>query len=73
MLTRKTRSTGRTTCPNTTLSTTNPKWTGLGLNLVLCGERQESNQLNDGMDVDLSGISVMDININIVSIEINCQ
>jgi len=31
MLTGKTWSTWRTTCPNVTLSTTNPTWTGLGL------------------------------------------
>jgi len=28
------------TCPCSTLSTTNPTWTGLGLNLDLCNERQ---------------------------------
>ena len=28
----------RKTCPSVTLSTTNPKWTVLGLNAVLCGE-----------------------------------
>jgi hypothetical protein len=49
------------------LSTTNGTWTGLGLNLGLCGKRLESNQLSDGMHVDLSGIGVMGININIVS------
>jgi hypothetical protein len=67
MLTGKTWSTRGTTCPNVTLSTTNPIWIGLGLNLGLCGKRLEYNQLRDGMDVDLSGISIMDININIVS------
>ena len=41
--------------------------TGLGLNLGLCGKKLESNQLSDGMDVDLSGISIMDINSNVVS------
>ena len=55
------------TCPNVTLSTTNPTWTDLGLNLGLCGKRMQSNQLNKGMDFELSGISVMDININLVS------
>jgi hypothetical protein len=55
------------TCPNVTLSTTNPTWNGLGLNLGLCGKRLETNQLSDGVHVDLSGISVMDININVVS------
>jgi hypothetical protein len=39
----------------------------MGLNLDLCGKRLESNQLIDGMDVDVSGIGVMDININVVS------
>jgi len=39
----------------------------LGLSLGLCGKRLESNELSDGMDVDLSGISVMDISINLVS------
>ena len=39
----------------------------MGLNLGLCGKRLESNQLSDGMDVDLSGISIMDISINLVS------
>jgi hypothetical protein len=55
------------TCPYVILSTANPTWTGLGLNLGLCGKRLESNQLIDGMDVDLSGFSVMGININVVS------
>jgi hypothetical protein len=49
------------------LPTLNPTWPGLGLNLGLCGKRLESNQLIDGMDVDLSGISVIDISINLVS------
>jgi len=39
----------------------------LELNLGLRGKRLESNQMSDGMDVDLSGISVLDININLVS------
>jgi hypothetical protein len=55
------------TCPNVTFSTTNPTWTGMGLNLGLCGKRLESTHLSDSMDVDLSGISVMDINIYVVS------
>ena len=67
MLTGKTRNTWRMTCPNSNLSTTNPTWTDLGLNLGLCGKGLESNQLCDGMDVDLSGISVMDINSNVFS------
>jgi len=67
MLTGKTRSTWRTTCPCVTLYTTNSTWTGLGLKLDLCGKRQESNQMSNGMDVDLSGIRAMEININLVS------
>jgi hypothetical protein len=55
------------TYPNITLSTTNPTWTGLGLNLGLCGKRLESNQLSDGMDVDLSGVSITGISVNLVS------
>jgi len=55
------------TCPCVTLYTTNPTWTGLELKLGLCGKRLESNQLSDGMDFDLSGISKKYININLVS------
>ena len=33
----------------------------------LCGKRLHSDQLRDGMDVDLSGISAIDININLFS------
>ena len=61
------------TCPNITLSTTHPTWSGLGLNLGLCGKSLESNHLNDGMDVDLSGVSIMDINSNVLSIAMYCQ
>jgi len=43
-----------------TLSTKNPTWTSLELNLGLCGKRLESNQLSNG-------ISAMDISINLVS------
>jgi hypothetical protein len=39
----------------------------MGLNLDLSDERLESNQLSDGMDVDLCGISIKGININPVS------
>ena len=49
------------TCPNVSLSTTNPTWTGLS------GKILRSNQLSNGVDVDLSGISVMGINSNVVS------
>jgi hypothetical protein len=45
----------------------------MGLNLGLCGKWLESIQLSSVRDFDLSGISVMDININDVSIEMNCQ
>jgi hypothetical protein len=55
------------TCPHVTLSTTNPTWTGLVLNLGLCGKWLESNQLSNGMAVDLSGIDIAGININSVS------
>jgi len=60
------------TYTNATLTTTNPTWTSLELNIGLCGKRLEFNQLSDGMDVDLSGISVMGINVNFVSIEMYC-
>ena len=62
--------TWRMTCPKVTLSAANPTWTGLGLNLGLCGKRLETNQLSDGMDVDLSGTSIMGIKSNVFSIEI---
>jgi hypothetical protein len=61
------------TCHNVTLSTTNPTWTGLGLNLGLCGKRLESNQLSDGMPVGLAGIGIVGINNNFVIIEMYCQ
>ena len=54
-------------CPNVNFSTTNPTLTGMGLNLGLCGERLEFNHLSDDMDVDLSFIRVMGININLFS------
>jgi len=55
------------TCPFVTLSTADPIWAGLGLNLGLCGKRLESDQLSNGLVVDLAGISIMGININLVS------
>jgi len=55
------------TCPKVSLSTTNPSWTGLGLNLGLSDKRLESNELNVSMAVDLSIIGIMDINSNVVS------
>ena len=57
----------RTTFPNITLSTTNPKRTGLGLNQHLCGKRLEYSLLSDCINVELSGISLMDIKGNVVS------
>ena len=49
------------------MSTSNPTWPGLGLNLGLCGKNLESNQLSDGTDVDLYGNSIMGISSNLVS------
>jgi len=58
---------------NFILSTTNPIFTGLELNLGLCGKRLECNQPNDGKDVDIS-VSVKCIKIIfLVSIEMYCQ
>jgi hypothetical protein len=37
------------TCPNVTLSTTNPTWTDPGSNLGLRGERPATNHLSHGM------------------------
>ena len=56
-----------TTCSNVNFSTTNPTRNSPELNLGLCGKRLQSNQLSDGMDTDLSGISVMDVIINFAS------
>jgi len=36
--------------PNATLFTTNPTWTGLGLNLGLCRKRPAAICLSHGMD-----------------------
>jgi hypothetical protein len=44
----ETRSTQGKTCPNATLSTTNPTWTDPGLNPVLRGERSATNRLSHG-------------------------
>jgi len=54
------------------MSIKHPTWTGLGFNLVLSVKSLESIQMGDGMDVHLSGISVM-VLILLVSIEMNCQ
>ena len=45
MLTRENWSALRKMCPSATLSTTNPKWADLGLNLGLCSHRQVPNHL----------------------------
>jgi DNA-binding protein H-NS len=37
-------------CPSVTLSTTNPTWTGQGVNPGLHGERPEPNCFSYGMD-----------------------
>jgi hypothetical protein len=39
----------RKTCPNATLSTTNPTWTNLDANLGLCGEMLVANHLSHGL------------------------
>jgi hypothetical protein len=67
MLTAKTWSTWSTTCPSVTLSTTNSTWIGLALNLGLCSKWLQSNQLTVYVDVNLSDVIVIDININVVS------
>jgi hypothetical protein len=36
------------TCPSTTLSTTNPGWTDLGMNLRLRGQNSTTNRLSYG-------------------------
>lgn len=41
-------STQRKTCACAILSTTNPTWTGLGLNQGLCGDRMATNYLSHG-------------------------
>jgi hypothetical protein len=47
-LTRKNRSTREKICPSATLSTTNPTWTGPGLNPGLRGGRPATNRLRRG-------------------------
>ena len=54
------------TCYSVNFSTTNSTWHILGLKLGLCGERLESIQLSRGMDVHISGISIMDIKSNVI-------
>jgi hypothetical protein len=48
MLTGEDRRTRRKTCPNTTLSTTNPTWIDPGANPGLRGERPATNRLSHG-------------------------
>jgi membrane-bound lytic murein transglycosylase MltF len=36
------------TCPSAALSTTNPTWTDLGVNLEVCGEKPATNRLRYG-------------------------
>jgi hypothetical protein len=40
--------TQRNTCPSATLSTTNPTWTVLGMNLGLCHEKPVTNRVSYG-------------------------
>jgi hypothetical protein len=49
ILTRENQRTLRRTCPSATLSTTNPTWTDLGINLGLHDERLATNHLSHGM------------------------
>jgi hypothetical protein len=42
------RSTRGKSCPNVTLSTTNPTWNDPGSNPGLCGERPATNRLSHG-------------------------
>jgi len=51
-------------CPNVNLPTTNSTWACLGLNVGVCGERLESNQLSSGMAVYLSGMGIVGIKSN---------
>jgi hypothetical protein len=39
---------GGKTCASATFSTTNPRWTDLGSNTDLCGDRPATNSLNHG-------------------------
>jgi hypothetical protein len=48
ILTGENSSTQRKICSTATLSTTNPSWTGLRLNLGLCGERPTPVSLSHG-------------------------
>jgi hypothetical protein len=45
---RENRRTRRKTCPSATFSTTNPTFTALGTNPVLCGEKPATNRLSYG-------------------------
>jgi hypothetical protein len=45
ILTGENHSTGRKTYDSATVSTADPTWTGLGLNLGICSRRPATNQL----------------------------
>jgi hypothetical protein len=49
ILTEENQSIPRKTCLFATSVTTDPMWTGLGLNLSLCGERQVTNHVSHGV------------------------
>jgi hypothetical protein len=51
ILTGESRQAWRKACPNTTLSITNPAWTGLGANPGLRGEKPATNRLSYGTDL----------------------
>jgi hypothetical protein len=53
ILTGENRRTQRKTCPNATLSTTNPTWIDPGVNLGLRGERPATNDLSHGTVIPL--------------------
>jgi hypothetical protein len=48
ILTGQNRSTEKKTCVGTACSIANPAWSGLGLNLELCGERLATDCTNHG-------------------------
>jgi hypothetical protein len=49
MMTRENRRTRGKTCPNATLSITNPTWTDLDMNPSLRGEKPATNHLSYGI------------------------
>jgi len=54
---------GRRTCPSVTLSTTNPTWTGLGLNTGIRGVRLAVNLLSHCMAKEILQLSIKIQNI----------